>query len=258
MTIDMTLGDAQERWPTNDEDRPLIIGMAGGSGSGKTTIAEAVVAAVGDGKVSLIPHDAYYRGLGHLTFEERAAVNFDHPDSLETELLVAHLKALRTGNSIDRPTYDFSLHTRSDETVRVDPEYVVIVEGILVLAEPELRDQLDLRIFVDTDADIRLLRRVRRDIVGRGRSVGTVLDQYLTTVRPMHLQFVESSKRYADLIVPEGYNPAVVGTVTSLIRDFLATRRSHEHRAAHQRPGSPLQRTSRARQPKHEIGQEQT
>lgn len=224
MAIDINLDDAHHRWPTDGEDRPLIIGMAGGSGSGKTTIAEAVIQAVGSEYVSLIPHDAYYRDLSHLTLEERREINYDHPDSLETELLVEHLEALRSGTAIERPTYDFSLHTRRDETVRIEPEQVVVVEGILVLAEPELRRLMDLRIYVDTDPDLRVLRRLRRDILERGRSVQSVLDQYLATVRPMHLQFVEASKRYADLIVPEGYNAGAVGTVTSLIRDFLATR----------------------------------
>lgn len=224
MAIDINLGDAHHRWPTHGEDRPLIIGMAGGSGSGKTTIAQSVVDAVGSDSVSLIHHDAYYRDLSDLTVDERAAINFDHPDSLETSLLVSHLEALRSGQAIERPTYDFSVHTRRAETVRVEPEHVVIVEGILVLAEPGLRELMDLRIYVDTDPDLRVLRRLRRDIVERGRSVESVIDQYLETVRPMHLQFVEGSKRYADLIVPEGYNIGAVGTVTSLIRDFLATR----------------------------------
>ncbi len=224
MAIDINLGDAHHRWPTNGEDRPLIIGMAGGSGSGKTTIAEAVVDAVGPESVSLIQHDAYYRDLSDLTVAERAAVNFDHPDSLETSLLVSHLEALRSGQAIERPMYDFSIHTRRPETVRVDPDQVIIVEGILVLAEPGLRDLMDLRIYVDTAPDLRVLRRLRRDIVERGRSVESVLDQYLATVRPMHMEFVETSKRYADLIVPRGYNAGAVGTVISLIRDFLATR----------------------------------
>ncbi|MDJ0959444.1 MAG: uridine kinase [Acidimicrobiia bacterium] len=224
MAIDITVSDAHHRWPTDGEDRPLIIGMAGGSGSGKTTIAEAVVETVGEDLVSLIKHDAYYRDLGHVGLEDRIKVNFDHPDSLETELLIEHLQALRAGRSIERPVYDFSTHTRTDRTVRIDPERVVIIEGILVLAEPELRELMDLRIYVDTDSDLRLLRRLQRDLIERGRTVESVIDQYLSTVRPMHLQFVEISKRYADLIVPEGYNPGVVGTVTSLIRDFLATR----------------------------------
>ncbi len=224
MAIDVTGTDAHLRWPTDGQDRPLIIGMAGGSGSGKTTIAHAVIETVGADSVTLIQHDAYYRDLNHLTLEERGAVNFDHPDSLETELLVGHLEMLRAGEPIDRPVYDFSTHTRTERTVRVVPEHVVIVEGILVLAEPALRCLMDLRIYVDTDADLRLLRRLQRDLIERQRTIESVLDQYMTTVRPMHLQFVEVSKRYADIIVPEGYNPSVVGTVTSLIRDFLATR----------------------------------
>ena len=224
MAIDINVRDAHHRWPTDGEYRPLIIGMAGGSGSGKTTIAEAVVDAVGDDMVALIQHDSYYRDLSHLSYEERTRENFDHPESLETELLIEHLQTLRSGQSIDHPVYDFSSHTRTDRTVRVDPERVVIVEGILVLAEPELRTLMDLRIYVDTDADLRLLRRLRRDLIERQRTIESVLDQYMHTVRPMHLQFVEVSKRYADLIVPEGYNASVVGTVTSLIRDFLASR----------------------------------
>jgi uridine kinase len=222
VAIDINIDDAHHRWPTDGEQRPLIIGMAGGSGSGKTTIAEAVVSAVGEDLVALIQHDQYYRVQADIPFEERARVNFDHPDSLETELLVRHIEELRSGGSIQRPVYDFSTHTRrTDETVRVDAERVIIIEGILVLAEPELRELMDLRIYVDTAADLRLMRRLRRDIIERGRTVDSVLNQYLRTVRPMHLQFVEPSKRYADLIVPEGYNASVVGTVTSLIRDFL-------------------------------------
>ena len=215
---------AQTPWPSGGVAEPLIIGMAGGSGSGKTTIAAAVVEEVGPEYVALIQHDAYYKDLADLSFEERTKVNFDHPDSLETDLLITHLETLREGDAIERPVYDFSTHTRTDSTVRVDPELVVIVEGILVLSEPELRRLMDLRIYVDTDPDLRLMRRLRRDIVERGRTIDSVLAQYTETVRPMHLQFVEVSKRYADIIVPEGYNPSVVGTVTSLIRDFLARR----------------------------------
>ncbi len=208
-------------WPTHGEDRPVIIGIAGGSGSGKTTIAAAVVEAVGPERVALIQHDAYYRRLDHLDFEERTKVNYDHPDSLETELLVKHIEQLRAGNSIDRPVYDFSRHTRSDDVVTVEPMPVIIVEGILVLVEPALRDLMDLRIYIDTDGDLRVLRRLERDLVERGRSVESVLHQYLETVRPMHLQFVEPSKRYADIIFPEGYTPGAVGTLTSMIRNIL-------------------------------------
>lgn len=224
MTIETHIAKPHDGWPSGGKTGPLIIGMAGGSGSGKTTIAEAIVDAVGTDYVTLVQHDAYYRDLAHLTLEERVRENFDHPDSLETDLLISHLEALRRDEAIKRPVYDFSTHTRTADTVRVDPDLVVIVEGILVLTESELRSLMDLRIYVDTDADLRLVRRLRRDILERGRTVDSVLRQFESTVRPMHLQFVEPSKRYADFIVPDGYNPLVVGTVTSLIRDFLATR----------------------------------
>ncbi len=201
-------------------DRPLFIGLAGGSGSGKTTIAEEVVDRL-EGKVALVHHDAYYRNRTDLSFEQRTQVNYDHPSSLETELLVQHLEALRSGLAIERPTYDFPAHLRSDETVRIEPAPVVVVEGILVLSDAALRSELDLKIFVDTDPDLRLARRLERDIAERGRSVDSVITQYFATVRPMHIEFVEPSRRYADLIIPEGYNPAAVATVVELIRSRL-------------------------------------
>lgn len=204
-------------WKPN---RPLFIGLAGGSGSGKTTIAEEVVDRL-DGRVALLRHDAYYRNLPELSFEERTRVNYDHPASLETELLIDHLESLRIGLAVEHPVYDFAEHLRSEETIRVEPAPVVVVEGILVLAEPELRSELDLKIFVDTDPDLRLARRLQRDISERGRSVDSVIDQYFATVRPMHVEFVEPSRRYADLIIPEGYNPAAVATVVELIRSRL-------------------------------------
>ncbi|NND01408.1 MAG: uridine kinase [Acidimicrobiia bacterium] len=202
----------------------MVIGIAGGSGSGKTTISHAVVDAVGADVIALIQHDAYYRANSHLELEERTKINYDHPDSLETELLIQHLTDLRAGRPVEVPVYDFSIHTRTDETVRVIPEAVVLIEGILVLAEPELRKLMDLRIYIDTDSDLRFIRRLRRDIEDRGRTVESVTKQYMSTVRPMHLQFVEPSKRYADIIVPDGYNHSVVGTVTSMIRNFLTAR----------------------------------
>lgn len=201
-------------------DRPLFIGLAGGSGSGKTTVAGNVIGRL-DGAVSFLQHDAYYRHMPELSYEERTRVNYDHPASLETELLIEHLEALRSGIAVDRPVYDFSDHLRSIETVRIAPAPVVLVEGILVLAEPELRSELDLKIFVDTDPDVRLARRIQRDIEERGRTVRSVIDQYFSTVRPMHLEFVEPSKRYADLIIPEGANPAAVETVVEVIRSRL-------------------------------------
>lgn len=201
-------------------DRPLFIGLAGGSGSGKTTVAEDVVGRL-NGQVSLVQHDAYYRHQPELSYEQRTRVNYDHPSSLETELLVEHLEKLRSGVAIERPVYDFANHLRSGETVRVESAPVVVVEGILVLSETDLRSELDLKIFVDTDADLRLARRIERDITERGRTVESVLGQYFATVRPMHLEFVETSKRYADLIIPEGHNAAAVATVVELIRSRL-------------------------------------
>ena len=206
------------RWPT---EGPLIIGLAGGSGSGKTTIAESIVDAIGPDLVALIQHDAYYRDQSELPLEERSKVNYDHPDSLETDLLVHHLRELLGGRGIARPVYDFTVHNRSEESVLVEPRPAVIVEGILVLYEPTLRDLMDLKVYVDTDADLRLARRWGRDITERGRTFDSVRDQYLQTVRPMHMQLVEPSKRYADIVIPEGYNLGAVGTVISMIRDVL-------------------------------------
>ena len=215
-------GAGEPDWPTGGEDRPVIIGIAGGSGSGKTTIAQSVVTAVGVNTVSLIQHDAYYRDQPDLALEERAKVNYDHPDSLETELLIQHIEELRAGREIRRPVYDFATHSRTTDTVLVRPEPVVVIEGILVLSEPELRNVMDLRIYVDADSDLRLMRRLRRDIIERQRTLDSVMRQYEETVRPMHLQFVEPSKRYADIIVPGGYNAGAVGTITLMIRDVLS------------------------------------
>ncbi len=209
------------QWPTAG---PLIIGLAGGSGSGKTTIAEKIVEEIGPDRVGLIQHDAYYSDLSDLPLEERAKVNYDHPDSLETSLLVEHLRELLAGRTIERPTYDFTVHNRAAETVVVEPSPVLIVEGILVLYESELRRLMDLKIYVDTDSDLRVVRRLGRDIQERGRSFESVRDQYLKTVRPMHLRFVEPSKRYADIVIPEGYNLNAVATVISMIREVLRRR----------------------------------
>lgn len=202
----------------------LLMGIAGGSGSGKSTIAAAVVGALPG--VVLIQHDAYYRHRPDLDFESRTQINYDHPDSLETELLIAHLEDLNRGRAVSLPTYDFTDHLRSEASVRVEPAQVVIVEGILVLADPDLRSRLDLKVYVETDPDLRLARRIKRDIEERGRTIDSILEQYFSTVRPMHLEFVESSKRYADLIIPEGYNPRAVATIVDMIRSFLAVRAS--------------------------------
>jgi len=184
--------------------RPVIIGLAGGSGSGKSTILRRLLQELGPERVSVLEHDAYYRDLCDIPFEDRLRVNYDHPDSLETSLLVQHVEALLDGNSVDKPIYDFTEHTRSNRTERIDPTPIIVVEGILVLAEPELTERMDIRLFVDTDDDIRLIRRIRRDMVERGRSLESILGQYESTVRPMHIEFVEPSKRNADVIIPRG------------------------------------------------------
>ena len=184
--------------------KPVVIGVAGGTGSGKTTVVREIVRRLGPEDVAVIQHDSYYRDRSAISPAERARVNYDHPDALETSLLVDHVRALREGNRVDVPVYDFSTHTRTTEVVPLVPRKVVIVEGILVLAEPALRDLMAMRVFVDTDADIRLIRRLRRDMRDRGRTLESVVDQYLETVRPMHLEFVEPSKRHAHIIVPEG------------------------------------------------------
>lgn len=182
----------------------LIIGIAGGTGSGKTTVANTILDQVGGKNVSYIPHDAYYVDLANLPDNQRKQINFDHPDSLDTDLMIEHVISLKEGKSIDLPIYDFATHTRTDKTITVHPKPIILVEGILIFTETRLRDLFDVKLFVDTDADVRLVRRIRRDITERGRTVENVLSQYENTVRPMHLEFVEPSKRYADVIIPEG------------------------------------------------------
>jgi uridine kinase len=188
----------------NSSHQPYIVGIAGGTGSGKTTVAHALVDGLPGGAGVCIAYDSYYRNRTDLTPEQREQINFDHPDSLETELLIEHLEALRNGQAIDMPQYDFVDHLRKAESIYISPHPVIVVEGILLLADSRVLKHLDLKIFVDTDADIRVLRRVRRDMDARGRTFEQVRDQYYASVRPMHLQFVEPSKRFADVIVPEG------------------------------------------------------
>ena len=202
--------------------RPLILGIAGGSGSGKTTIAQRVTAALPASQVTIVEHDAYYRDRPDLTYEERCQLNYDHPDALETELLVKHLEALRAGSAVEVPSYDFRTHRRASTVRTIEPTAVIIVEGILVFADDALKRELDIKIYVDTDADIRAFRRIRRDLEQRGRSFESVREQYYRTVRPMHLLFVEPSKRCADVILPEGGDNRVgVELVTALITSRL-------------------------------------
>jgi len=202
---------------------PIVIAIAGGTGSGKTTLTHEVLDKVGAEHIALLPHDAYYKDLSHLPPEHRAQINYDHPNSLETELLIQHIVQLKRGNPIELPIYDFKVHTRTSQTIRVEPKPIILVEGILIFAEPELRQMFDIKIFVDTDPDIRFIRRLQRDIAERGRTAESVVNQYLTTVRPMHLEFVEQSKRYADIIIPEGgLNTVAMNMVVARIRAMLA------------------------------------
>lgn len=203
--------------------KPFVIGVAGGSGSGKTTVVSQIVKSLGDDQVSLLEHDKYYRDRGDLRPEERAALNYDHPDSLETDLLVQHVKALRAGSPVDVPLYDFARHAREEGTTTVLPRRAIIVEGILIFADPDLRKLLDVKVFVDADDDTRFIRRLQRDLSERCRTVSSVIDQYLGTVKPMHLEFVEPSKRYADVIIPlGGHNTVAIDMLLTLIRSLAA------------------------------------
>ena len=181
----------------------MVIGIAGGTGSGKTTITDRLVEKFG-GNVSVVHHDNYYKAHHDMPYEERCLLNYDHPDSFDTDMMIEHLRMLKAGRSVQCPVYDYSIHDRSDRTVTIEPTRVIIVEGILIYADQRLCDQMDVKIFVDTDADVRILRRIQRDVQERGRSLDSVINQYLTTVKPMHEQFVEPSKRRADVIIPEG------------------------------------------------------
>jgi uridine kinase len=200
----------------------ITIGVAGGTGSGKTTVALSILEKVGFNHVAYLSHDSYYRDWSSLPKEKRDKINFDHPDALENDLLVEHLKKLQLGEAIDMPIYDFKTHTRSKETKHIEPQTVVLVDGILIFADKGLRELMDVKIFVDTAADLRFIRRLERDIKERGRSPESVIEQYLTTVRPMHLEFVEPSKRYADVIIPEGgFNEVAVQMVASRVKTLL-------------------------------------
>ena len=203
--------------------QPIVIGVAGGSGSGKTTVVRKIFDAIDDAHVTVIEHDRYYRDRNDLRLEERAALNYDHPDSLETDLLVRHVNELRAGRSVEVPVYDFARHARKHETETITPRRALIVEGILIYTDPALRKLMDVKVYVDTDDDTRFIRRLRRDISERGRTVESVIEQYMSTVKPMHLEFVEPSKRYADIIVPlGGHNLVAIDMLLTLIRGLTA------------------------------------
>lgn len=203
--------------------KPLTIGIAGGSGSGKTTVAQEILGRVGPDRIAFLQHDSYYRDLSGLPPAQRVELNFDHPNSLETDLLIQHILALRGGDPVEVPIYDFSSHSRTAQTFTVAPRRVILVEGILIFVDAVLRELFDVKLFVDTDADLRFIRRLERDISERGRTTESVIKQYQLTVRPMHLEFVEPSKRYADVIIPEGgYNTAALDMVAARILALLA------------------------------------
>ena len=197
---------------------PLVIGIAGGSGSGKTTVAQEILQRVGRERIAFLQHDSYYKDLSGLPPTQRAQINFDHPNSLETELLIQHVASLRDGNAVEVPIYDFSTDRRTGQTFTVQPQRVILVEGILIFTEAALREMFDVKIFVDTDSDLRFIRRLERDLAERGRTTESVIKQYQSTVRPMHLEFVEPSKRYADVIIPEGgFNTAALDMVVARV-----------------------------------------
>lgn len=201
----------------------ILIGIAGGTGSGKTTLANRLVESFGGDEVSILRHDNYYRRHDDMEYEERTKLNYDHPDAFDTELLCEHIRALKAGKSIRMPVYDYSLHNRSDRTIEVKPAPVIVLEGILIFAEVSLCELMDIKVFVDTDADVRILRRIVRDVKHRGRSLDSVISQYLTTVKPMHEQFVEPSKRRADIIIPEGgENRVALDMLIQRVRKHLA------------------------------------
>ncbi|MDQ0148099.1 uridine kinase [Eubacterium multiforme] len=202
--------------------KPILIGITGGTGSGKSTIADEIYNSFDEDCIAMIQQDAYYKDQSHLTMDERVKTNYDHPRAFDNDLLIENLKSLINGEAIEKPIYDFTVHTRAEEKIKVNPRDIIIVEGILILEDERLRDLLDIKVYVDTDADIRILRRMIRDINERGRTVDSVVEQYLSVVRPMHMQFIEPTKKYADIIVPEGgHNKVAIDILVSKIKDIL-------------------------------------
>jgi len=210
------------------KDKPVVIGVAGGTGSGKTSVTRSIIQRFADKTILMVEQDYYYKDQSHLPFEERLQTNYDHPLAFDNDLLIEHLKQLIDQKSVEKPTYDYKIHTRSEETIHVEPKEVIIVEGILVLEDERLRDLMDIKVFVDTDADVRIIRRMMRDINERGRTLDSVIEQYINVVRPMHLQFVEPTKRYADLIIPEGgQNHVAIDLMATKIQTVLNETQDH-------------------------------
>jgi uridine kinase len=211
----------------------MIIGICGGTGSGKTTVANRILESVSEDEVIFLQQDSYYRNLDELPLDIRNVVNFDHPDAIDNDHLVEHVRALKAGEAVELPLYDFKTHSRREETLHMEPRPIIIIEGILIFAEQRLLDEMDIKVYVDTPDDIRFIRRLRRDVAERGRTTESVIEQYLATVRPMHMQFVEPSKRYADVIIPEGgHNLVSIGLITGRIRERLADARRSQKEAA--------------------------
>lgn len=202
--------------------RPIIVGIAGGTGSGKSTIAQEIYQSLPVESISVIEQDSYYKDQSDITFEQRVKTNYDHPDAFDTKLLIKHLKMLLNGETIDKPIYDFEIHNRKPVTQKVEPKGIIILEGIMILVEPEIRKMLDIKLFVDTDPDVRIIRRITRDIKERGRTIDSVIEQYMNVVRPMHLEFVEPTKRYADIIIPEGgYNKVAIDIMIAKVKEIV-------------------------------------
>jgi uridine kinase len=203
--------------------RPILIGICGGTGSGKSTVAKSIFESLPEKNISIIEQDAYYRDQSHLSLEERVKTNYDHPLAFDTNLLVTHMASLLDGNAIEKPNYNFSNHTRETFTTRIEPKDIIILEGIMILEEKRLRDLMDIKIFVDTDADVRIIRRIVRDIEDRGRTLDSVINQYLNTVKPAHEQFIEPTKKFADLIIPEGgYNKVAIDIMVAKVRSIVS------------------------------------
>ena len=205
---------------------PILIGIAGGTGSGKSTVTREIYKSITDKNVAIIEQDSYYKDQSNISFEERVKTNYDHPFAFDNELLVSHLKDLLDGKSIQKPIYDFENHNRKKETVLVEPRDIIVLEGILILYDEDLRNLMDIKLFVDTDADVRVIRRILRDIKDRGRTLDSVVKQYMTTVRPAHMQFVEPTKRYADIIIPEGgYNKVAIDIIVTKVNDIVSRKK---------------------------------